>query len=66
MAIPQTFLDDPFLTPYDIKGILKVSRGQAYNLMYQMNYLKVGKLLRVRQSDFQRWLEERAKGPYSL
>ena len=46
-------------TVADIQGMLKISRGRAYELVQsgEIPHLRVGKLLRVRAADLDAYLE---------
>lgn len=62
MSIPKTFEDDPYLSARDIKKILNVGRTTAFKLMHEMKYVKFGRTIRVRQSDFEEWLKDKSNG----
>ena len=63
MAIPQAFLDDPFLSAKDIMEITGLKRSTVYNKMrLEMKRYKFGRRVFVRLSDFQKWLESNAEG----
>ena len=64
MSIPQSFLDDPFLTVKDVMKILDVKKSKAYELMSQeMIHYKDTKHVRVRQSWLQKWIDDHTEGP---
>lgn len=53
--------DDPWVTPAEIAAELRISRMSAYRLLHEgdLTYTKVGRSLRVRRSELDRYLETR-------
>jgi len=65
MAIPQVFLDDPFLSARDIMEITGLKRATVYVVMKrEMKIYRFGKRIFVRLSDFQKWLDEKKSDPF--
>ena len=60
---PQTELMPVFLTGEDIARILQISRAHAYRLMRSADLpvVRVGKMVRVRPADFERFLEKHTR-----
>lgn len=52
-----------FLTPQQIAEILQVKRSKAYEIARECGFVAVGKLLRVRRADLDRWVAERYQEP---
>lgn len=52
-----------FLTPQQISEMLQVKRSKAYEIAHECGFVAVGKLLRVRRADLDRWVAERYQEP---
>jgi excisionase family DNA binding protein len=50
-------VDDPFLTAAEVARSLGVSRTTAYRLMREMGRVRVGRVVRVPRTSFERWIE---------
>jgi excisionase family DNA binding protein len=53
-------LEDPILTVPEIAHYLKISKAKIYYLVSkkEIPHLKIGRNIRIRQRDFQLWLEK--------
>jgi excisionase family DNA binding protein len=53
-------LEDPILTIPEVARYLKVSKSKIYNLVSkkEIPHLKIGRNVRIRQTDLQRWMEK--------
>ena len=60
MNQPLSIFDDPIMTIPDVAKYLKISRSKAYYMVSsrQLPYLRLGKNVRIRQSDLLKWLDE--------
>lgn len=56
---------ESYITPADIQERLKVARSTAYEVARQCGPVKFGRVIRVAESAFARWLEEHRR-PASL
>ena len=55
-------VEENLLTPEDVSEILKISRAMAYVLMKRGEFpvVKIGKMVRVRRVDMDRYIQEKA------
>lgn len=53
-------LEDPVLTIPEVARYLKISKSKIYDLVSrkEIPHLKIGRNVRIRQADLQRWMEE--------
>jgi excisionase family DNA binding protein len=53
-------LEDPILTVPEVARYLKISKAKIYYLVSkkEIPHLKIGRNIRIRQRDFQIWLEK--------
>jgi excisionase family DNA binding protein len=53
-------LEDPILTIPEVALYLKISKSKIYNLVSrkEIPHLKIGRNVRIRQTDLQRWIEK--------
>ena len=53
-------LEDPILTIPEVARYLKISRSKIYNLVSkkEIPHLKIGRNVRIRQTDLQMWMEK--------
>jgi excisionase family DNA binding protein len=60
--MPQSYLDEPLLTVGEVAGIMRVSNMTVYRLIKsgQLAAIRVGKNYRIRRSDINRYLNDRA------
>ncbi len=56
-------LEDPILTIPEVARYLKMSKSKVYNLVSkkEIPHLKIGRNVRIRQADLQRWIEKQTK-----
>lgn len=50
-------MTDHYLSAKDIRAILGISRSRAHELMKEMQPIKFGRLTRVSQAHFARWVQ---------
>ncbi|MBI5954474.1 MAG: helix-turn-helix domain-containing protein [Chloroflexi bacterium] len=62
---PSLFTEDPVLTIPQVAKYLQLSRSKVYYLASrkQLPHLKLGKSIRVRMSDLQKWLAQQIEEP---
>jgi putative molybdopterin biosynthesis protein len=55
-------LEDPVLTIPEVAHYLKMSKSKIYDLVSrkEIPHLKIGRNVRIRQADLQRWMEKQA------
>jgi excisionase family DNA binding protein len=60
--MPQRYFDEPLLTVGEVAGIMRVSNMTVYRLIKsgQLSAIRVGKNYRIRHSDVDRYLTDRA------
>ncbi len=53
-------LEDPILTIPEVARYLKISKSKIYNLVSkkEIPHLKIGRNVRIRQTDLQMWMEK--------
>lgn len=58
-------MKDKYLSVYDVKCILNVSRTTAYSIVHsgRLKSYKVGRLVRIKAEDLQRFIESRPSRP---
>ena len=66
MKIPQVPKGVPFLTPKDIQERLKVGKTKATDYAKEMEHYRIGRLIRVPEESYEKWLEVRKKSPYHV
>ncbi len=56
-------LGDPILTIPEVARYLKISKSKIYNLVSkkEIPHLKIGRNVRIRQTDLQMWMEKQTK-----
>ncbi len=56
-------LEDPILTIPEVARYLKISKSKIYNLVSkkEIPHLKIGRNVRIRQTDLQMWMEKQTK-----
>ena len=56
-------LEDPILTIPEVARYLKISKSKIYNLVSkkEIPHLKIGRNVRIRQTDLQKWMEKQTK-----
>ena len=56
------------LTPDDIMQALRLSRSTVYNMLKrgEIPSVKIGNMLRVNKSDFERWLEQHTTAAHAV
>ena len=61
-------MEEKLLKPAEVADILQVSRAKAYQLMQQgeIPTVRIGKLVRVRRADLERYIHENGKQKASL
>ena len=54
---------DPILTVPEVSAYLKISKSKIYYLVskQEIPHLKIGRNVRIRQKDLQRWMERQVK-----
>ena len=59
----ETFLEDPILTVPQVAKYLQISRAKAYYMVSrkQIPHIRLGRNVRIRLSDFQKWLNLQAE-----
>ena len=53
-------MEEKLLTPAEVADIRKISRGTAYTMLKrgEISSMRIGALVRIRQSDLERYLNE--------
>lgn len=61
-------MEEKLLKPAEVADILQVSRAKAYQLMQreEIPTVRIGKLVRVRRADLERYIHENGKQKVSL
>jgi excisionase family DNA binding protein len=61
-------MDDPVLTIPEVAEYLKISKSKIYYLVSrkEIPHLKIGRNVRIRQSDLERWLNSQVQDPVDL
>jgi excisionase family DNA binding protein len=62
MDTPPLLSQDPILTVPEVARYLKISKSKIYYLISrrQLPHLRIGRNVRVRQSDLKQWIEKTA------
>lgn len=50
-----------YLKVADLKSILNISHGAAYNLMHELPHVQVGNTYRVSRQAFEKWLRDQER-----
>lgn len=60
--MPQSYFDEPLLTVGEVAGLMRVSNMTVYRLIKsgQLSAIRVGKNYRIRRTDVDKYLNDRA------
>ena len=63
MTRDPTPAPNDYITPQQIAELLQVKKSKAYEIAHECGYVAIGKLLRVRRADLDRWVADHYREP---